>query len=147
PRADRPRGKEDPELQPFGTGRPSAACPLLAAGGREGSGSAAAHRGFPGCRARGPTLRGSHPEGGVGAVTGAEAALAELWSRLYPDERIHRDALLGTLRELREQLPADPGPRFDPGGLVYCAYGDAFSTGAGPTASTAPLDGLAAQVD
>ena len=77
-------------------------------------------------------------------MTGAERTFTELWGRLYPGESTHRDALVRTLNELREQLPADPGPRFDPGGLVYCAYGDAFSPVAG---QAAPLDGLAAQVD
>jgi maltose alpha-D-glucosyltransferase/alpha-amylase len=75
-------------------------------------------------------------------VAEAKRTLTELWSRLYPGEHAHRDALVETLLQMSEQLPADPGPRFDPAGLVYCTYGDAF-----PAGGDTPLDGLAAQVD
>jgi maltose alpha-D-glucosyltransferase / alpha-amylase len=84
------------------------------------------------------------------AVAAATRTFQGLWSRLYPNEHVHRDALVETLLKMREQLPADPGPRFDPGGLVYCTYGDAFFTGqdnSPPPGQASPLDGLAEQMD
>ncbi len=81
-------------------------------------------------------------------VSTANQRFNELWGSLYPDEHSVRDSLVKTLLEMRRQLPADPGTRFDPTGLVYCTYGDAFAgqPGTPPPATAAPLDGLAAQI-
>ena len=67
--------------------------------------------------------------------------LAGLWDRLYPGERVVREKLLRSLEEFREKLSRDTGPRFDPSGLVYCTYGDAFS------GKREPLDALADEID
>ncbi len=73
---------------------------------------------------------------------GREAFL-ELWNRLYPNEHTIRDELLLFLDSAHNQMPPDPGRPFDPAGLVYCTYGDAFgSTGS----HTEPLDALAGQI-
>ena len=71
--------------------------------------------------------------------------LTRLWDRLYPGETAVRDSLVSFLETARERLPADPSQRFDPGGLVYSCYGDAFS--GQPDEPGEPLDFLAGEID
>jgi maltose alpha-D-glucosyltransferase/alpha-amylase len=78
--------------------------------------------------------------------------LKGLWNRLYPGENAIRDALIGFLENARRKLPAGSGLPFDPSGLVYSCYGDAFAVpGAGnsgqPGVSPEPLDFLAEEFD
>ena len=77
-------------------------------------------------------------DGKYGSFTG-------LWDQLYPGEHEVRDSLLRYLAAARQELPPESGLRFDPSGLVYCTYGDAFE-GAGGS-SQAPLDALSAELD
>ena len=71
--------------------------------------------------------------------------LTGLWDRLYPGESAVRDALVGFLEDSRGRLPTDPSLSFDPSGLVYSCYGDAFSGQDG--ARGEPLDFLADEID
>ncbi len=71
--------------------------------------------------------------------------LTRLWGRLYPGETSVRDALVSSLEDMRRRLPADPSPHFDPSGLVYACYGDAFS--GQPDVPGEPLDFLAGEID
>jgi maltose alpha-D-glucosyltransferase/alpha-amylase len=74
-----------------------------------------------------------------------------LWDQLYPGEHTVRQKILGYLQEARGKLPPGTGIRFDPAGLVYCTYGDAFaSPGQGTHAGggeRTPLDALAEEID
>lgn len=69
--------------------------------------------------------------------------LTSLWDRLYPGEQRVRDGLLRFLASARHRLPPGTGTPFDPSGLVYCCYGEAFFSESHPTA----LDALADQLE
>src|SRR5208337_1951145 len=71
--------------------------------------------------------------------------LTGLWQRLYPGETTVRDALVSSLEDMRRRLPSDSSLRFDPSGLVYSCYGDAFFGQSGATGE--PLDFLAREID
>ena len=75
----------------------------------------------------------------------SQRRLNQLWDQLYPGELRVREELQRFLEAAREKLPSDSGQRFDPSGLVYCTYGDAFEPGSQST--EAPLDALAAEID
>ena len=72
--------------------------------------------------------------------TGQERLIG-LWDQLYPGESAVRDALLRDLESARGKLSPDTGTHFDPAGIVYCTYGDAF------TGKAEPLDALAGEID
>ncbi len=72
----------------------------------------------------------------------ARRRLISLWDRLYPGETRVRNSLLRFLASARRRLPAGAGTPFDPSGLVYCSYGEAFSSNPSPSA----LDALADQL-
>jgi maltose alpha-D-glucosyltransferase/alpha-amylase len=83
------------------------------------------------------------------AGTGLEK-LTGLWNRLYPGENKVRDGLIMFLEDARRRRPAGPSLPFDPAGLVYSCYGDAFHTAGDsgqPGARREPLDFLADEID